>query len=48
MNRRLEQGIDYDLARNQLLFVAAAAIRYAATLPASQIGQYVQENLVVR
>lgn len=46
--KRIEQGADIDLARDQLLFVAAAAIRYAATLPPDQLGRYVREQLVVR
>jgi len=48
MSRRLEQGIDYELAKNQLLFITAAALRYAATLPADQVGQYVRDHLIVR
>jgi len=48
MNKRLEEGLDFELAKNQLLFVAAAAIRYAATVPSSQVGQYVRDHLVVR
>lgn len=48
MSRRLEQGLNYELAHNQLLFVAAAAIRYAAVLPADQVGQYVREHITLR
>lgn len=48
MSKRAEQGLEHDLAMNQLLFVAASAIRYAASIPADQVGQYVREHIVVR
>jgi len=44
----LSAGLDFDVAKNQLLFVAAAAIKYAATLPAGQVGQYVRDHVVLR
>lgn len=48
MNKKCEQGIHPELARDQLLFVAATAVRYAATLPPEQLVRYVQEQLVIR
>lgn len=48
MAKRAAEGLDHETATNQLLFIAAAAIRYAATLPPDQAGRYVREHLVVR
>lgn len=48
MVRRIEQGLDADTARYQLLFVAATAIRYAATTVPDRVGDYVREHLIVR
>lgn len=48
MAKRAAEGLDYELATNQLLFVAAAAIRYAATIPPDQLGRYIREHVTVR
>jgi hypothetical protein len=48
MDKKCEQGVHPELARDQLMFIAAAAIRYAATLPMDGLGQYVRSQLTIR
>lgn len=48
MEKRAGEGLDHELASNQLMFIAAAAIRYAATIPAEQVGRYVREHIVLK
>lgn len=44
--RRAEEGVEPTTAMGQLLFVAAVAIRYASTVKASQLREYIQQLIV--
>ena len=46
--RRQDEGLTHDEALNQALHVAGVALRYAATMPADKLGDYVRDHLTVK
>jgi len=46
--RRSEQGMEQDEALQQAMYLAAVALRNAATMSPEKLGTYLQEHVIVR